>query len=269
MGDRQPVYVEMSATLKEKLEKRIDELGVTKREYFEQVVREDTEHITLDDPKAELAEVERQLQAAHEELEELQDEKSEVRESIKELQQQKEKLEDRAQKSGIITATSYDEAIDALVERAVEDGIAETGTDVKRVAEEWARDPHTVCRHVFERSIRVRPEDVSVRGRFPSHEVPDEWEEEWPAYDEAVDAFAERVRADGVIHGGCRRPKTLADIYDRDFYKVAGDLIRAANVDEIQVVERDFNEDLNPSDAPGADLVVGDHVAEKIGLEES
>lgn len=268
MGDRQGIYFEMSTTLTEKLEKRIDELDSTKREYFENFVREDTEHITLDDPAAELAEVEEQLQTAHGKLEELRDEETDVRESIRELEQEKEQLEDRTEKSGLVTAASYDDAIDALIDRAVKSGIAETGTDVERVAEEWGRDARIVCRDVFENSIRVRPEDVSVKGRIPIREVPNGWEKEWPEYDKAVKTFAERVLTEGVIYDGQNTVSILPDVYERDNDDVAKALVEEANPEVVAVVDRDFGESLSPSAAPEADLVVGEHIAERIGLNE-
>lgn len=269
MGDKQPVYVEISATLSEKLEMRIDEMGVTKREYFEEIVREDTKHITLDDPSAELSEVEKQLQAAHDRLEEVRDEKADVREKIKGLQQKKSELEKQTEESGIITAASYDEAIDALIDRAVADGIAETGTDVERVAEEWGRDPRIVCRDVFERDVRVLPEDVSLKGHIRKGEVPDEWETSWPDYAEAIEAFAGRLLSAGVIYDGHVLPHTLSTVYEQDFFEVAADLIDAVTVDTIEVVDRDVGESLAPSDAPEADLVVGETLAKEVGLENT
>jgi DNA repair exonuclease SbcCD ATPase subunit len=267
MGKQEALYVELSEALKEKLEKRVDELGMTKREYIENAIREDTEEVTLDDPSVKLAEVERQLQDAHEKLDELHDEETAVRKRIKELEREKERLEAKTQKSGLVTASSYDDAVEFLIERAVEDEIHEVGSNVERVAEEWGRETETVCRDVFERSVRVRKEDVKLTRRIPYYEVPSDWETEWPTYEEAVEILADLLLDEGVLSQSQSTPNRLCEQYDRDYADVAGDLLEAADTENIGIVEPDIGEDISPSDAPEADLVVGKYTARKIGLE--
>ena len=269
MADKQGIYFELSEALAEKLEKRIEELDVSKREYFEQYVRDDTEHITLDDPRAELEEIEHQLQDAQDELEEIRGQEQNVRNTIKTLEQKREELEGRMDEDGLITATSYDAAVELLTDRAVEDGITENASNVERVAEDWGRDPRAVCRDVYERSPRVLGGDVTVAGPgFGSSKVPSEWEKEWPAYAEAIESITTRVLDKGVLTYLNREVEMVADEYDAEKTTVVDD-VRDAVGDDVTVTILEAGKKVSDVDAPEADLVIDRHTADKIGLDES
>lgn len=271
MADTQGIYFELSETLAGKLEERIDDIGVSKREYFESYVRDDTEHITLDDPRAELAEIERQLEGAQEDLEELRDEEKEMRDSIKSLEQRRDEVEERLDDAGVVTAGSYDDAVEALIDRAVDDGIFGVDSTVQRVAEDWARDPQTVCRDVYESSIRVTGSDVTIKGPYGGDRVPEKWEKELPDYHEAIAVLSEDVFASGALTADTGEIKRLSDWYESELESVAVDILGEINGDdvEIEVVETGTLGDYpDAGDAPEADLVLGGWIADKIGFEE-
>lgn len=268
MVDRKGVYFEIPETVSQRLEKRIEELDTTKRDYFEEIILEDVDHIELGDPRSQLEEVERQLSEAQEELENIRDEEKQVRNRIRELEQEREELKDRLDEVALFTATNYDEAVDALMERAIEqDGIAETDNDVQRVAEEWGRDPREVCRAVYERCPVLTPRDVSLK-RVVVDEVPDSWQKDWPSYDDCVSGLVDRMLSEGVIDGGNNVLQFVSNAYNEDYSVLVEDVLGGVSDGvDVRVVETDIMESPDVEDAPGADLVVDSWIADKIGLD--
>lgn len=185
----------------------------SKQEYLHEVVLNDVRDVTLDDPRDELEEIQRQKARLRDDIEDVSEELKQMRDRLSELEDEEDEVRRVVDEQRVAGAESYEAAVREVADRVVENNhvITEKWDVIQRVSERWREEPIDVLRDVYILDPQITERQASP---FRSPSVPDDWEKRvGDSREEAVHLvrlYCEEHKDDEGVMG--------TGIYERDRY---------------------------------------------------